>query len=115
MPVVSGFFYLTHTQNTGGVFGIFPGKTNIFSIGTLIILLFLTLSLYFYAYSFSQRLAIYLVMGGALGNLFDRLYFGYVTDFLDFRIWPIFNLADFYVVLGVVIFLWKEFFLYRKG
>ena len=47
--------------------------------------------------------AIGMVMGGTIGNLIDRLYLGYVTDFLDFKVWPVFNVADASVTIGVII------------
>lgn len=114
VPVVAGFFHLTYTQNTGGVFGIFPERTLFFSLGAILLLLLLSIFIYFFHYPFLQRLGLFFIMGGALGNLFDRLYFGYVTDFLDFRIWPVFNLADLFVVCGVLLFLVKEYLLYRE-
>lgn len=115
IPVIPGILYFTYTQNTGGVFGIFPGWTHFFSIGTLVILLLLILSFFFIDYQLLQRIALIFVIGGAVGNLFDRIYFGYVTDFLDIRIWPIFNLADTYVVLGIFFFLLHEFLQYRAS
>ena len=48
-----------------------------------------------------------LILGGAVGNLIDRIYFGYVIDFIDFRIWPVFNIADISVVIGVAIMIKK--------
>lgn len=114
IPLIPRILYLTHTQNTGGVFGILPDQTNFFIIGTILVLFLLFLSFFFLEYSSLQRLALILVIAGALGNLFDRIYFGYVTDFLDIQVWPIFNLADTYVVIGVGLFLIHEFLQYLK-
>ena len=52
-----------------------------------------------------------LILGGLIGNLIDRAFIGYVTDFIDFRIWPVFNVADSCITIGViwlVIYLWKK-------
>lgn len=53
------------------------------------------------------KLALALQLGGALGNLVDRVRFGYVVDFLDFHIWPVFNLADVAIVVGVGLLCWQ--------
>ena len=54
------------------------------------------------------------ILGGASGNLIDRIRLGYVTDFLDFRVWPVFNIGDSAVVLGTGLMLYYFFFKYRK-
>lgn len=61
------------------------------------------------------QLALALQLGGALGNLVDRLRFGYVVDFLDFRIWPVFNLADVAIVVGVILLGWHLYLRSEKG
>lgn len=63
------------------------------------------------ARSSGGRLAFALILGGAVGNWIDRLRFGAVIDFLDFRVWPVFNIADSAITLGVVLYL---FLLLRK-
>lgn len=55
-----------------------------------------------------------LIMGGAIGNLFDRLLFGYVVDFLDFKIWPVFNVADSAITVGCVLLAVKVLILSNK-
>lgn len=115
IPIIPGILYFTRAHNTGGVFGILPGQTLFFAIGTAIILALLILSLFFIQYTPMQRLAAIFLISGALGNLFDRVYYGYVTDFLDIKIWPIFNLADTYVVIGVFFFLLHEFLQHRAS
>ncbi len=57
------------------------------------------------------KLALALIMGGAVGNLFDRLVYGYVIDFIDIKVWPVFNLADSAVVVGaavLILVLWHQ-------
>ena len=64
-------------------------------------------------YSKKKQLVLSLILGGACGNLIDRLRLGYIVDFLDFRIWPVFNLADSAITVGIV-FLGMEL-LIRRG
>ena len=62
-----------------------------------------------------SRLALGLVLGGTVGNLIDRLCFGYVTDFIDVGIWPAFNVADSAITVGVLIFVYSLFPLFKAG
>ena len=54
-----------------------------------------------------MKLGLIFILSGALGNLIDRLCFGYVIDFLDFRIWPVFNLADSAITVGTILIIWQ--------
>jgi len=56
-----------------------------------------------------RKIAIGFILGGAIGNMIDRLRLGYVVDFIDFRVWPVFNLADSFITIGAVILFWKLF------
>lgn len=122
VPVFPGFFSLTHIENPGGAFGFLAGHPSIlqrlfFLIGTLV-----AIGLLIYLYkkipaSYSILTAgLALIMGGALGNLIDRLRFGKVTDFFDFFIgrmhWPAFNIADSAVTVGSIIFIY--YLIFRK-
>lgn len=112
IPVIKSVFHITYVENTGIAFGLFPQGNLLFIIISLIIILVIV--------SFERKMAIKsaiekfslgLVLGGALGNLIDRLRFGFVVDFLDFRIWPVFNLADSGVCIGGILMV---FFLLKK-
>ena len=101
-----GFLRLTHATNSGTAFGLLPNQT-VFLIGASIVAIgFL---LYFYRTQAltnpTLRLAIGLQLGGAFGNLIDRLRSGSVVDFIDVGPWPIFNLADSSIVVGVAILI----------
>jgi len=105
----TGLFRLTHIHNTGAAFGLFQDQsfslTIVAVIGIVVLLLF---SLFAYRRSpfLNDRLgkpALGLVLGGTVGNLIDRLRFGYVTDFIDIGIWPAFNIADSAIVVGVIL------------
>jgi len=109
IPVIEDVFHMTYVQNSGAGFGIFSGHNNLFIIINIIIIISLMIYRYYHRAPFPD-LPLGLIIGGAVGNIVDRLRWGYVIDFLDFRIWPVFNLADTAIVLGVTLFLiyfWK--------
>ena len=105
----AGFFRITHIHNTGAAFGLFQGHSFALTIVTLVgIAVILLFALLLYRHSpyldnMLSRVALGLVLGGTVGNLIDRLRFGYVTDFIDFGFWPAFNIADSAVTVGVII------------
>ncbi len=103
LPVIQGFFYLTRVNNTGAAFGLFRGAGAYLVAATLASILVLLFCLVRYNHQMRtlQRWGWILVAGGALGNLHDRIYYQYVIDFFDFRVWPVFNLADSFVCVGV--------------
>jgi len=109
--VIVGLFNLCHTRNSGVVFGLFQGIPWLFAALTVVAIVVLTMLVRSLGES-APRLhyATYgLIIGGATGNLIDRLRLGAVTDFLDFHIgryhWPAFNVADSAVCVGVVLLL----------
>jgi signal peptidase II len=99
-----GFIRITHGFNTGTAFGFFPNQTTVLIIASLLAIGFL---FYFYQTHLMPlkllRLGIGLQLGGAAGNLIDRLRSGFVVDFIDVGPWPIFNLADSCIVVGITI------------
>jgi signal peptidase II len=105
----TGFFQILHVHNTGAAFGIFKNHsltlTIIDFVGIVVILLlvFVWRSRWSFLDSTLVMSAIGLIMGGTIGNMIDRLLLGYVTDFIDFRVWPVFNIADAAVTIGVII------------
>jgi len=109
----TGFFRLTYVHNTGAAFGLFQDQsvplTIVASIGVVVLLVY-ALFIYRRFPRLDSRLgkpALGLILGGTVGNLVDRLRFGYVTDFIDIGIWPAFNLADSAVVVGAIIFAYS--------
>ena len=97
-----GLVRITHGTNTGTAFGLLPNQTLFLIFASLIAIGFLV---YFYrAYALPKpilRFAIGLQLGGAFGNLFDRIAFGAVTDFIHVGWWPIFNIADSSICVGM--------------
>jgi signal peptidase II len=102
VPIIGNVFHLTYVENTGMAFGMFRGHPFLLLAVIVVSLLFIGIyaikthdgrSLLLVSYGF--------IIGGALGNLIDRVRLGFVMDFLDFRIWPVFNLADTFISIGV--------------
>lgn len=112
IPIIKSVFHITYVENRGIAFGLFPQGSSLFIVISLIIILVI---IFFerkkVIKSLKKRFCLGLILGGALGNLIDRLRFGFVIDFLDFRIWPVFNLADSGVCIGGILMV---FFLLRK-
>lgn len=104
IPAIKELFQITHTANTGAAFGLFPSGSLFFGVMAAIVSLVI---IYFnHTLPGGQKLlrvALGFQLGGALGNMIDRLRIGHVTDFLDFGPWYIFNVADMAVVSGVII------------
>jgi signal peptidase II len=103
---VVGPFSIRHVQNSGIAFGLFASATSFVILLTVAAVAWM---LYFFARSGSRHpilpVALGLVIGGSVSNLIDRVRLGHVTDFLDFKYWPAFNLADSFIVVGVAILL----------
>jgi len=103
---IVGPFWIHHVQNSGIAFGLFSSRTAAVIVLTGIAVVWM---LVFFARSGARHpvlpVALGLVIGGSMSNLLDRVRLGYVTDFLDLRYWPAFNLADSFIVIGVGILL----------
>lgn len=98
------FFAFTYVENTGISFGMLQGTTLFIGILGLVVFLLLI----YYQDSFREYpLVLGLLIGGVLGNTLDRLIRGYVIDFIDFKIWPVFNIADAAIFFAVIIVLIK--------
>jgi signal peptidase II len=101
-----GPFSIHHVQNSGIAFGLFAGATSIVIVLTAVAV---TWMLVFFARAGARHpvlpVALGLLIGGSVSNLADRVRLGHVTDFLDLRYWPAFNLADMFIVVGVVLLL----------
>ncbi|HSO27604.1 MAG TPA: signal peptidase II, partial [Anaerolineales bacterium] len=101
------YMRIVHWRNTGAAFGMFESFNNIFTI--LAILVSLAILYYFPRISKEEtllRLALSLQLGGAIGNLIDRLMLGHVTDFVSILNFPVFNVADLSISTGVVLLVW---------
>ena len=103
---VAGPLWIRHVQNSGIAFGLFSRSTAVVIVLTGIAIIWM---LAYFARSGARHpvlpVALGLVIGGSSSNLVDRVRLGYVTDFIDFRWWPAFNLADSFIVIGVLVLL----------
>jgi signal peptidase II len=103
-----GFFQITNIRNTGAAFGLFRDQTFalaiIATVAAAVILVYAFISFRHFPWLDTgwSRTSLGLILGGAAGNLIDRLRFGYVTDFIDFGYWPAFNVADSAVTVGTI-------------
>ncbi|MBT4824761.1 signal peptidase II [Candidatus Woesearchaeota archaeon] len=103
IQIIPKIFHLTYVSNTGTFFGLIQGANAFF---IWFILIILGLLLFFYdQFDNRESLVFALIIGAAIGNLIDRIVHGHVIDFLDFRIWPVFNVADAVVSLCVIILI----------
>lgn len=110
VPVIQNFFYLTLVRNTGAAFGLLKNSTLFFAGISFAAVLFII----FYlrrrtGKNFTFELGLTMILGGAIGNLIDRVRLGYVVDFLDFLVWPVFNIADSCITIGAFLVLLSIF------
>ncbi len=119
IPILKNVFHLTLQYNTGIAFGLFKDHGIVFIIIPVIVIILLIFNIFYYkhndeALSRPYVLGFSMILGGAIGNLIDRVIFGHVVDFLDFRIWPVFNIADSAITIGAIIIAIKCFQLSAK-
>ncbi len=114
MQVIKNIFHLTFVKNFGIAFGFLPGTNDI-----VLWLYIIVLGLLVYFYDkfpkdrFNQVMYFFMI-AGVIGNFIDRIAYGYVIDFIDFRVWPVFNFADIYLDIGIIGLLGKEIFAGKK-
>lgn len=115
VPLIPGVFHLTRVHNPGVAFGLgAPTLAPLFMATSILALAFFIY--YGLTWGRTSRWAMAtmaLLSGGVAGNLADRLRFGYVVDFLDFRVWPVFNVADSALTVGAIllaVLVWREGF-----
>lgn len=108
IPVIKGIFHLTLVYNRGAAFGILKNQIYLFVLVSVfsIFLVFSALRGCGFKKPSIYSLSLACILAGALGNLIDRLVFGYVIDFIDFRVWPVFNIADSAITVGAFLLGW---------
>lgn len=112
IAIIKNVLRLTYITNTGSAFGLFKDLNLIFILFSFIVII--AIFCYLKKVKENERLLQFtagLLLGGTIGNLIDRLFYGYVIDFIDFRIWPVFNAADSFITISVIfliILLWNK-------
>ena len=112
-PIINNVLHFTYVTNTGSAFGLLKNLNWFFVFFSVIVIIivFCYLRKKIPEKERFLQFAVGLLLGGTIGNLIDRILFRAVTDFIDFRIWPVFNIADSAVTVSVAIFvilLWKK-------
>jgi signal peptidase II len=113
IPIIENIFHITYIENPGAAFGILANQRMLFLILTAVIV---GVMIYLYCSLSNKKsltaISLGIVVSGAIGNFIDRFMRGTVTDFLDFRIWPIFNIADIAICVGLALIC---YFIIIKG
>ncbi|MDD5086503.1 MAG: signal peptidase II [Candidatus Nanoarchaeia archaeon] len=105
VPLLKNFFHITYIRNFGAGFGIFQGKTTLFIWFAVIMI---GLILFYYDRIIEKKplqIASALILGGTVSNLMDRIFFGFVVDYFDFRFFPVFNIGDSCITIGALILI----------
>lgn len=111
IPIIENIIHFTLVYNKGAGFGIFQGQRIFFIVFSLAILAILFYNWRKIPKDRNILIPTGLILGGLLGNLIDRMIYGYVIDFIDLQVWPVFNIADSAITAGaiwLVIYLWKK-------
>ncbi|MBD3259610.1 signal peptidase II [Candidatus Woesearchaeota archaeon] len=110
IPIIKDVLHITFVQNLGAGFGTLQGKW-----WFLVVISLIAFAVTFYYFlktrKFFLEIILAILLGGILGNLIDRIVFGFVRDFIDFRIWPVFNIADIVITISILLlifYFWKE-------
>lgn len=116
IPLVKGILDITYVRNPGALLGLFADLNSLLILFALVLILAI---LYYYLHARPRdrllNLALALELGGATGNLIDRIAYGRVIDFIDFKIWPVFNIADSAITVGLVLLGLFLFLRVRRG
>ena len=109
LTLIKNFLSFNYSQNSGAAFSILQGKTSFLIIISIIMLIIIYSMTFSYEEGKITDIAFGLLCGGVLGNLVDRIFYGFVRDFIDIKIFgynfPVFNIADMLIVLGVVLLI----------
>lgn len=104
LPVVKNFLHITLVHNTGAAFGMLKTRSILFVIIAILSVFFINYMLLHKRHILTrlEKIALLFILAGTAGNLTDRLRMGYVIDFIDFRVWPVFNIADSFITVGAI-------------
>lgn len=116
VPVIENVFHITYVQNRGAAFSMWEEQWIILQALPLLVIAAGLALLFFKRKSWDKLMltAIAFICGGGLGNLFDRMSIGYVVDLFDFRVFPVFNIADIFICIGCGLMILDILFFERK-
>jgi signal peptidase II len=97
------FISLHHVENSGAAFGLFPQFQGVYLVVAGIVALYILFAGHIYGTTWGRQMVLGLILGGAVSNGVDRLTQGHVVDFIDLHWWPVFNVADMSIVIGILI------------
>jgi signal peptidase II len=110
IPVIENIFHISVIFNTGAAFGMLQKQTS------LLIFIGLFFIFIFFLFMKSEKnknlvflISCGLIAGGAVSNLYDRIFLGFVVDYIDLRVWPVFNIADSAITCGIILLFWQSF------
>jgi signal peptidase II len=103
-PIIQGFLHLTYVRNTGVAFGLMQGQRALLIFTGIVVCIVI---MWLYAKTDQNdlllKLSFAMILGGSLGNLYDRIMYGFVIDYIDFRVFPVFNFADMMINVGILL------------
>ena len=105
VPAIGRLVGITNVHNSGAAFGIAPAGADVFLLASIVVSIGIVVYVVRTPGSTAADAVMGLILGGTLGNGFDRLVYGTVTDFINFHFWPVFNVADSAVSIGVVLLI----------
>ena len=115
IPVIKDIFHITYVQNRGAAFNMLDGKSLVL---ILVPAIAIAIGLWYMEKHLEEHwtllVSLVLVIAGGIGNLIDRCFMGFVTDMFDFRIWPVFNIADIAVCVGAGLLILYTFAFYEE-
>ena len=115
IPVIKDIFHITYVQNRGAAFNMLDGKSLVL---ILVPAIAIAIGLWYMEKHLEEHwtllVSLVLVIAGGIGNLIDRCFMGFVTDMFDFRIWPVFNVADIAVCVGAGLLILYTFAFYEE-
>jgi signal peptidase II len=105
VPVVGHLVGITNVRNSGAAFGLVPAGAGVFTIASVVVSIALVVYVARTPVSLWAGAVLGLILGGTIGNGFDRIVYGFVTDFINVHFWPVFNVADSAISIGVVLLI----------
>ncbi len=117
IPVIDGVFHITYVQNRGAAFSMMEGQWVFLILVPAVLMTAIAVALFIMRSKWDPliKLSLSFICGGGLGNLLDRIFRGYVVDMFDFRVFPVFNIADIFICIGCALLIMGVWFSERKS